>query len=536
MDHGAANLVDAVLEPSPVEIKKQGLYKQWGLTEDEYEYIVAQIGRLPNYTETGLFAAMWSEHCSYKKSKPVLRTFWSQNERVLQGPGEGAGILDIGDGQAVVFKAESHNHPSAVEPYEGAATGVGGILRDIFSMGAQPIAILDSLRFGEVTQPSTRRLVDGVIAGIAGYGNAIGIPTVGGELVFDKAYQGNPLVNVMAVGLLDQTQMHVGKAEGIGNEVLYVGAKTGRDGIHGATFASAEFDSARGQDRSAVQVGDPFLEKLVMDTTIKVMRELGDSIIGVQDMGAAGLVSSSAEMASKAGNGIELDLDEVPQRETNMTPYELMLSESQERMLLVVKKGQAAKIADYYAKAGLAAVVIGQVRADQRYRLRFKKEIVADVAVDFLTTPPEPVLQQRQPRRLQVVNKQQMQPDLTDASATFLALLGQSSLASKASLYRHFDSMVRTDTVIKPGSDAALVRVAGTKKGLAMTTDINGRYTYLDPKEGGKRAVAEAAANIVVTGAKPIGITDCLNFGNPDDPTIYYELAQSVAGINQMAR
>lgn len=523
-------------EPQPSAIKAHGLYKKWGLTESEYACIVDQMGRLPNYTETGLFAAMWSEHCSYKKSKPVLRTFWSQNERVLQGPGEGAGILDIGDGQAVVFKAESHNHPSAVEPYEGAATGVGGILRDIFSMGAQPIAILDSLRFGELSQPATRRLVDGVIAGIAGYGNAIGIPTVGGEIAFDDAYQGNPLVNVMAVGVLDQSTMQVGKAEGVGNEILYVGAKTGRDGIHGATFASAEFDSAQDQDRSAVQVGDPFLEKLVMDTTIRVIREQGDKIVGVQDMGAAGLVSSSAEMASKAGRGVELNLDAVPQRESHMTPYELMLSESQERMLLVVKKGQADKIASYYTQAGLAATVIGQVRADQRYRLRFKGQIVADVAVDFLTTPPEPKMDQLPPARLQRRTDQQFQPALTDINATFLDLLGQSSLASKASLYRHFDSSVRTDTVIKPGGDAALVRVAGTKKGLAMTTDINGRYTYLDPLEGGKRAVAEAASNIVVTGAQPIGITDCLNFGNPDDPTIYYELAQAVAGINQMAK
>ncbi|WP_191996358.1 phosphoribosylformylglycinamidine synthase subunit PurL [Fructilactobacillus sanfranciscensis] len=523
-------------EPSPEEIKKNKVYLDWALTTEEYGLICDHLHRLPNYTETGLFAAMWSEHCSYKKSKPVLRKFWSQNERVLQGPGEGAGVLDIGDQQAVVFKAESHNHPSAVEPYEGAATGVGGILRDIFSMGAQPIAVLDSLRFGELNNNDTKHLVNGIIAGIAGYGNAIGIPTVGGEIGFDATYQGNPLVNVMAVGLLNQADMQVGKAEGIGNRVLYVGAKTGRDGIHGATFASSDFDSGVEKNRSAVQVGDPFLEKLVMDATIKAIREHGDAIVGVQDMGAAGLVSSSAEMADEAGTGVLLDLDKVPQRETNMTPYELMLSESQERMLLVVKANQVAEVAKVFEDAGLSAVDIGEVTDNGKYVLSFEGQTVADVDVNYLTNPPKQVMQETAPKRLTQDATQQYQPEMTNASQTLTDLLKQSTIASKATLFRHFDSMVRTNTVIKPGGDAALVRIKGTSKALAMTTDISGRYTYLNPKIGGALAVAEAARNIVATGATPIGITDCLNFGDPDDPEIYYELDKSCEGINDMAK
>ncbi|MBS0950150.1 phosphoribosylformylglycinamidine synthase subunit PurL [Weissella minor] len=525
-----------VNEPTPVDIQTTQLYEQWGLTPAEYDLIVEKLDRLPNYTETGLFSAMWSEHCSYKKSKPVLRTFWSKNERVLQGPGEGAGILDIGDDQAVVFKAESHNHPSAVEPYEGAATGVGGILRDIFSMGAQPIAVLDSLQFGDIQSKQTQRLVDGVVAGIAGYGNAIGIPTVGGAMNFDATYQHNPLVNVMAVGLLDQKHLHVGKAEGAGNSVLYVGATTGRDGIHGATFASVEFDSNEDQNRSAVQVGDPFMEKLVMDATIRAIHEFGDSIVGVQDMGAAGLVSSTAEMADKAGMGMTLDLNQVPQREAHMTPYELMLSESQERMILIVKKGHEAQVQQVFNEADLNAVVIGEVVAGSDYQLRFNDEIVADVPVDFLTSAPKMNLPQVKPARLEKATTEQYQPDVSQPTQILAQLLAQPTIASKASLYRHFDSSVRTDTVVKPGGDAAVIRVRGTQKALAMTTDINSRYTYLNPYIGGQWAMLEAAQNIVATGAEPIGITDCLNFGNPDDPEIYFELAQSVAGINEVAQ
>ncbi len=523
-------------EITPEMVRDSKIYQQWGLTDTEYQLIVDTLDRLPNYTETGIFSGMWSEHVSYKKSKPILRHFWSTNERVLQGPGEGAGILDIGDNQAVVFKAESHNHPSFVEPYEGAATGVGGILRDIFSMGAQPIAVLDSLRFGELDNAHTRHIVDGVIAGIAGYGNAIGIPTVGGEIGFDPVYAGNPLVNVMAVGLMDQKGMQVGQAKGVGNSIIYVGAKTGRDGINGASFASAEFSTEHESDRSAVQVGDPFLEKLVMDATLQAVRDHSDIIVGIQDMGAAGLLSSSSEMASKAGMGIDLDLNQVPQRETAMTPYELMLSESQERMLFVVKKGEEQVILDLFKKANLDAVIIGRVTDDGRYRLRFNDQVVADVPVDFLTHAPKQDLPMVAPKRLAILKADQFVPDVTDLKQTVLDLVGQPTIASKSDLFRHFDSQVRADTVIKPGGDAALVRIRGTKKALAMTTDVNARYLYLNPKVGAKMAVAEAARNIVATGATPIGITDGLNFGSPDNPEVYYELAQAVGGINELAK
>lgn len=523
-------------ELSPEEVRDSKIYIEWGLTEQEYDLIVKELKRLPNFTETGIFSGMWSEHVSYKKSKPILRKFWSTNERVLQGPGEGAGILDIGDNQAVVFKAESHNHPSFVEPYEGAATGVGGILRDIFSMGAQPIAVLDSLRFGELDDAHTKHIVDGVIAGIAGYGNAIGIPTVGGEIGFDGVYAGNPLVNVMAVGLMDQNAMQVGQAKGIGNSIIYVGAKTGRDGINGASFASAEFSSEEKSDRSAVQVGDPFLEKLVMDATLQAVREHSDIIVGIQDMGAAGLLSSSSEMAAKAGMGINLNLDMVPQRETGMTPYELMLSESQERMVLVVKKGEEQAIIDLFQSADLDAVIIGQVTDDGRYRLNFKNEVVADVPVDFLTHAPKQDLPMAEPARLANLSNDQFEPDMGNVKETILTLLAQPTIASKASLFRHFDSQVRADTAIKPGGDAALIRIRDTQKALAMTTDVNARYLYLNPRVGSKMAVAEAARNIVSTGAKPIGITDGLNFGSPDNPEVYYELDQAVAGINDVAK
>lgn len=523
-------------ELTPEQVRDSKIYTQWGLTEAEYELIVSELKRLPNFTETGIFSGMWSEHVSYKKSKPILRKFWSTNERVLQGPGEGAGILDIGDGQAVVFKAESHNHPSFVEPYEGAATGVGGILRDIFSMGAQPIAVLDSLRFGELDDAHTRHIVDGVIAGIAGYGNAIGIPTVGGEISFDPVYAGNPLVNVMAVGLMDQAAMQVGQAKGVGNSIIYVGAKTGRDGINGASFASAEFSTAHESDRSAVQVGDPFLEKLVMDATLQAVREHSDIIVGIQDMGAAGLLSSSSEMAAKAGMGITLNLDSVPQRETNMTPYELMLSESQERMLLVVKRGEEQAIIDLFQAADLDAVIIGNVTDNGRYILTFDDEIVADVPIDFLTHAPKQNLPMAEPKRIAGFSLAQCEPAVNDVKQTILDLIAQPTIASKAALFRHFDSMVRADTAIKPGGDASLVRVRGTKKALAMTTDVNARYLYLDPFVGAQMAVAEAARNIVATGALPIGITDGLNFGSPDNPEVYYELDQAVAGINALAK
>ncbi|MDN6967494.1 phosphoribosylformylglycinamidine synthase subunit PurL [Oenococcus sp. UCMA 17063] len=522
---------------SAEEIKTERVYAQWGLTDQEFKIIEDKMGRLPNYTETGLFSAMWSEHASYKKSKPILRTFWSKNERVLQGPGEGAGILDIGDGQAVVFKAESHNHPSQVEPYQGAATGVGGILRDIFSMGAQPIAVLDSLRFSEIKDEQTKSLIDGVIAGIAGYGNAIGIPTVGGDVAFDDAYEGNLLCNVMSVGLLDhQDTIKVGQAHGKGNLVIYVGAKTGRDGINGATFASADFSSQEESQRSAVQVGDPFMEKLVMDATIKAVREMPEAVIAIQDMGAAGILSSSSEMGEKGGSGIWLDLDKVPVREKGMIPYELMLSESQERMLLVVAKGREKQIIDLYKDAGLDAVVIGKVTDDNRYRLSFQGETVADLDIKLLTKAPSYKLPSKLPLHIENADQGQFKPKISSLRQTILQILAQPTIASKKTFYRHFDSMVRADTVVKPGGDAAVIRIRGTKKALSITTDVNGRYVYLDPYLGGQMATAEAARNIVSTGALPIGITDCLNFGNPDNPEIYYELEQSVAGINSLAK
>lgn len=528
-----------IVNPEPktaAQVKSERLYAKWGLTDAEFQIIEDKMGRLPNYTETGLFSAMWSEHASYKKSKVLLRTFWSKNERVLQGPGEGAGILDIGDGQAVVFKAESHNHPSQVEPYQGAATGVGGILRDIFSMGAQPIAVLDSLRFPEIKDEQTKSLIDGVIAGIAGYGNAIGIPTVGGDVAFDDAYKGNLLCNVMSVGLLDHTRIEVGQAHGSGNSVVYVGAKTGRDGINGATFASAEFSSKEDAQRSAVQVGDPFMEKLVMDATIEAVKKMPDDVVAIQDMGAAGILSSSSEMGEKGGTGISLDLDKVPVREAGMIPYELMLSESQERMLLIVAKGHETQIIGLYKKYGLDAVVIGQVTDDDRYRLSFAGKTVADVDINLLTKAPVYQLPTKIPDRIVSADPRQYQPNVADPAAIFLKILAQPTIASKKLFYRHFDSMVRTDTVVKPGGDAAVIRVRGSQKALSMTVDVNGRYVYLDPYEGSRMAVAEAARNIVATGALPIGITDCLNFGNPDNPEVYYELAQSVAGLNDMAK
>ena len=493
---------------------------------------------MPNYTETGLFAVMWSEHCSYKNSKPVLRKFPTTGPQVLQGPGEGAGIVDIGDGQAVVFKAESHNHPSAVEPYEGAATGVGGIIRDIFSMGARPIAILDSLRFGELDNERTKHIFEEVVAGISGYGNCIGIPTVGGETVFDPCYKGNPLVNAMCVGLIDQKDMQKGQAAGVGNSIMYVGAKTGRDGIHGATFASEEFKEEEEAQRSAVQVGDPFMEKLLMEACLECIYDYSDALIGIQDMGAAGLVSSSSEMASKAGSGLLLNLDDVPQRETEMTPYEMMLSESQERMLLCIKKGEEQRIVDLFKKYELDAVVIGEVTDDGMYRLSHAGKVVAELPVDALAEDaPVYYKPTAVPARIAAfAAMEDYQPVFTSAQDTLVALLQQATLASKKSVYDTYDSMVRTSTVVGPGSDAAVVRVRGTKKAIAMTTDCNGRYLYLNPEIGGQIAVAEAARNIVASGGKPLAITDCLNYGNPDKPEIFWELSTSADGISEACR
>ncbi|MDR0921534.1 MAG: phosphoribosylformylglycinamidine synthase subunit PurL [Lactobacillales bacterium] len=521
-------------EPTAQEVKDTKLYREWGLSDEEYRMIEEDIlHRMPNYTETGLFSVMWSEHCSYKNSKPVLRKFPTSGKQVLQGPGEGAGIVDIGDGQAVVFKAESHNHPSAVEPYEGAATGVGGIIRDIFSMGARPIAILDSLRFGEIDNNHTKHIISEVVAGISGYGNCIGIPTVGGEVSFDPCYEGNPLVNAMCVGLIEHKDIQKGQAKGVGNSIMYVGAKTGRDGIHGATFASEEFVEGEEGQRSAVQVGDPFMEKLLLEACLELILDHQDILVGIQDMGAAGLVSSSSEMASKAGSGLKLFLDDVPQRETHMTPYEMMLSESQERMLICVEKGHEDEVVELFKKYDLDAVTIGEVTDDGMYTLFHKGKMVANLPVDALAEDA-PVYNQpyEEPARIsEFAQLKNFEPVIEDANETFLTILAQPTVASKRSIYETYDSQVRTNTVVRPGSDAAVLRIRGTDKALAMTTDCNARYLYLNPEVGGEIAVAEAARNIVASGGTPLAITDCLNFGSPEKPEQFWELWTSADGI-----
>ncbi|MCA1032926.1 phosphoribosylformylglycinamidine synthase subunit PurL [Bacillus timonensis] len=521
-----------LLEPTSNKIKEEKLYREMGLSDEEFAMVEQILGRTPNYTETGLFSVMWSEHCSYKNSKPVLRKFPTSGEKVMQGPGEGAGIVDIGDNQAVVFKIESHNHPSAIEPYQGAATGVGGIIRDVFSMGARPIALLNSLRFGELTTPRMKYLFEEVVAGIAGYGNCVGIPTVGGEIQFDPSYEGNPLVNAMCVGIINHEDIKKGLAKGIGNTVMYVGAKTGRDGIHGATFASEELSDKSEEKRPAVQVGDPFMEKLLLEACLELVK--CDALVGIQDMGAAGLTSSSAEMASKAGSGIEMNLDLVPQRESGMTGYEMMLSESQERMLIVVEKGREDEIRKIVSKYGLDAVAIGKVTDDKKLRLIHKGEVIADVPVDALAEEA-PVYHKPSAEPAYYKEFQEMEvtvPEVTDYTQTLVNLLSQPTIASKEWVYNQYDYSVRTNTVVAPGSDAAVVRIRGTKKALAMTTDCNSRYMYLDPETGGKIAVSEAARNIICSGGEPLAITDCLNFGNPEKPEIFWQIEKAVDGMS----
>lgn len=522
-------------EPSPEMIKEKKLYTEMGMTDDEFALVEKELGRLPNYTELGLFSVMWSEHCSYKNSKVLLKKFPVEGERVLQGPGEGAGIIDIDDDQAVVFKIESHNHPSAVEPYEGAATGVGGIIRDIFSMGARPVALMNSLRFGELKNPRVKYIFEGVVAGIAGYGNCIGIPTVGGEIQFDDCYEGNPLVNAMCVGLIDHKDIQKGQAKGTGNPVLYVGASTGRDGIHGATFASEELSEDSEAKRPAVQVGDPFMEKLLVEACLIATKH--PKLVGIQDMGAAGLTSSSAEMASKAGSGITMNLDHVPQREKGMSPYEMMLSESQERMLLVVEKGSEQEFIDIFEHWGLNAKIVGEVTDDHRLTLLHEGETVADVPVDALAEEA-PVYHKpsREPAYFKEFQAIDYRPEVENYSETLKSLLQQPTIASKEWVYEQYDHMVRTSTVVAPGSDAAVIRIRGTQKALAMTTDCNSRFIYLDPYEGGKLAVAEAARNIVSSGAEPLGLTDCLNYGSPDKPEIFWQLERSTDGLSEACR
>lgn len=526
-----------VKEPTAEQIAEQKVYKQFGVSEEEYELICGFMGRKPNYTEIGVFSVMWSEHCSYKNSKPVLRKFPTSGPRVLMGPGEGAGIVDIGDNQAVVFKIESHNHPSAIEPYQGAATGVGGIIRDIFSMGARPIATLNSLRFGRLTNDRVKYLFEHVVSGIAGYGNCIGIPTVGGEVMFDESYEGNPLVNAMCVGLIDHDKIQKGVAEGVGNPVFYVGPATGRDGIHGATFASEEISAESEAKRTAVQVGDPFMEKLVLEACL----ELIDSgiVLGIQDMGAAGLTCSSSEMASKAGNGMELYLDEVPQRESEMTPYEMMLSESQERMLFVVEPKHEEQAKAIFERWGLHCAKVGKVTDDGRLKLYHKGELVGDMPVGALVDEcpiyNKPSIEPEAYRLNGQVDTTRL-PEITDLNKALLDVLASPSVASKEWVYSQYDYMVRTSTYVHPGSDAAIVGVHGTRKALAMTTDCNSRYVALDPEVGGRIAVSEAARNIVCSGGEPLAITDNLNFGSPEKPEVFWQLEKSTDGMAEACR
>jgi phosphoribosylformylglycinamidine (FGAM) synthase-like enzyme len=555
----------------------QSVLERHGLAPGEYERIVQFLGREPNITELGIFSVMWSEHCSYKSSRVHLKTLPTRGPQVLQGPGENAGAIDIGEGLAAVFKIESHNHPSFIEPYQGAATGVGGIIRDIFTMGARPIALLNSLRFGALDAPGTRRLVQGVVAGIAGYGNSIGIPVVGGEIAFEPCYAGNPLVNVFCLGVAKQTDIIKGVASGVGNSVYYVGAKTGRDGIHGATMASAEFDDKSAEKRPAVQVGDPFMEKLLLEACLEVLHT--DALVGIQDMGAAGLTCSTCEMGSRGGAGVAIDVALVPQRETGMTPYEIMLSESQERMLLVVKRGREAEVERIFDKWDLHAVRIGEVTADGRLRVKEHGKVVAEIPNRALTdqapvyrrpmTEPEYLAEvqkldldalERSPkgfalqetdvaRRLQPSDTEgarRLQPSdqadfargvqPSDPNAMLLALLQSPTIGSKRWVYRQYDHMVRTNTINLPGFGAGVVRIKGTDRALALSVDGNGRYCYLDPYRGAMLAVAEASRNVACAGARPLGATNCLNFGNPERPAIMWQFARAVEGMGVACR
>jgi len=509
------------------------LAAEHGLSADEYDRILKALGRVPTYVELGIFSVMWSEHCSYKSSRRWLRELPTRGPRVLQGPGENAGAIDIGDGLAAVFKIESHNHPSYVEPYQGAATGVGGILRDVFTMGARPIASLNSLRFGAIDHPRTRYLVHGVVSGIGGYGNCIGVPTVGGEIYFDAGYNENILVNAFTLGIVRADRIFLARAAGVGNPVMYVGSKTGRDGIHGASLlASAEFGDETERKRPTVQVGDPFTEKLLLEACLELMER--DAIVAIQDMGAAGLTSSSVEMAARGGTGLILDLDAVPRRETGMTPYEILLSESQERMLIVAKAGAEATVHEVFAKWDLDAVVVGSITDDQLFRVRFGGEEVACLPLAPLTDDApvyeRPAAVSPQFEAAQALDLNQI-PLPGDYNRTLLNLLDAPNIASRAWVIRQYDYLVRGNTVVQPGSDAAVVRVKGTTKALALSVDCNSRYCQLDPYVGAMIAVVESARNVVCAGATPIGLTDCLNFGNPEKPEIMWQFVEAIHGL-----
>src|SRR5688500_12257858 len=518
-------------------IISEQVLERHGLTADEYGRILESLGREPSLTELGIFSVMWSEHCSYKSSRVHLKTLPTTGPRVLQGPGENAGAVDIGDGLAAVFKIESHNHPSFIEPYQGAATGVGGIIRDIFTMGARPIALLHSLRFGPLEEPRVRRTFAGVVSGIAGYGNSIGIPTVGGEIGFDESYSGNPLVNVFCLGISKADEIIKGVASGAGNAVYYVGSKTGRDGIHGATMASAEFDEKSAEKRPAVQVGDPFMEKLLLEACLEVMHT--DALIGIQDMGAAGLTCSTCEMGSRGGAGVEIDVAAVPQRESGMTPYEIMLSESQERMLLVVKSGREAEVERIFEKWDLHAVHIGEVTTDGRMRVKDHGELVADIPNAALTDaaplykrPMAEPAYLREAQRLDFAALGAPQPPAT----VLRQLLASPGIASKRWVYRQYDHMVRTNTLVLPGMGAGVIRVKGTSRALALSVDCNARFVYLDPYLGAQHAVAESSRNVACAGGQPIGATNCLNFGNPEKPDVMWQFVRAVEGMGAACR
>ncbi len=503
-----------------------------GLSEDEWKHILRVMNRAPNLTELGIFSVMWSEHCSYKSSRVHLKKLPTSAPWVIQGPGENAGVIDIGDGDAIIFKMESHNHPSFIEPYQGAATGVGGIMRDVFTMGARPIAMLNALRFGDPKHPKTQHLVSGVVAGIGGYGNCMGVPTVAGEVNFHKAYNGNILVNAMCVGLARTDKIFLSAAKGSGNPVVYVGSKTGRDGIHGATMASAEFDDASEEKRPTVQVGDPFTEKLLLEACLELMAT--DAIVGIQDMGAAGLTSSSCEMADKGGSGIELNLDKVPCREKGMTPYEMMLSESQERMLMVLKPGREAEAEKIFRKWELDFAVIGITTDTKRLVLTFKGETVADIPVAALAD--EAPLYERpwvEPEHAKPLGEV---AECASVGAALQALVASPDLASRRWIYEQYDSTVMADTVQKPGGDAAIVRIHRTNKAIAVKCDVTPRYVQADPFAGGQQAVAETWRNLTAVGATPLAVTDNLNFGNPQRPEIMGQFVLAVRGIGDACR
>lgn len=518
---------------------KEGAWREMGLTDEEFARIKELLQREPNYLELGMFAVMWSEHCGYKNSRPVLKLFPTEGPHVLQGPGENAGVVEIGNGLAVAFKIESHNHPSAIEPFQGAATGVGGIVRDIFTMGARPIALLDSLRFGPLEGEKARYLFGGVVGGIGNYGNCIGVPTVAGEVFFHPSYEGNPLVNAMCVGLLRREKLARAVAAGVGNSVMLVGARTGRDGIHGATFASEELSEASEEKRPAVQVGDPFMEKLLIESCLEIIDK--GYVVGMQDLGAAGLTSSSAEMASRAGTGIEIDVSRVPRRETGMNAYEVMLSESQERMLVVPRAGYEEEVQRVFERWGLTAVVVGRVTDDGMLRVRDGEQVVAELPVRFLTDEcpvyyrEEKIPAYYEERRSFPVESL---PEPADYNSVLLRLLASPNIASKEWVYRQYDHMVGINTVVLPGeADAAVLRIKESPPlGLAVKTDGNSRYCFLDPYRGGMLAVAEAARNLSCTGAEPLAITDCLNFGNPEKPEIFWQFRQVILGMSAACR